>query len=50
MTGVEETHMCLAVITFWPGVPLHYAGDEQDTAVPFLPIPMPKPVCRTSFK
>lgn len=30
MTGFPEFHMCLALITFWPGVPLHYAGDEQD--------------------
>lgn len=30
MTGFSEFRMCLAVITFWPGVPLHYAGDEQD--------------------
>ena len=34
MTGFQEFHMCLAVITFWPGVPLHYAGDEQDFDTP----------------
>eukprot|EP00930_Biecheleria_cincta_P087704 TRINITY_DN7693_c0_g1_i1.p1 TRINITY_DN7693_c0_g1~~TRINITY_DN7693_c0_g1_i1.p1 ORF type:complete len:1363 (-),score=146.28 TRINITY_DN7693_c0_g1_i1:10-4098(-) len=26
--------MCLAMITFWPGIPLHYAGDEQDFDTP----------------
>jgi len=26
--------MCLAVITFWPGIPLHYAGDEQEFDTP----------------
>jgi len=34
MTGKAHFHMCLAVITFWPGVPLHYAGDEQDFDTP----------------
>ena len=34
MTGFPEFRMCLAVITFWPGVPLHYAGDEQDFDTP----------------
>jgi len=34
MTGKTEFIMCLAVITFWPGVPLHYAGDEQDFDTP----------------
>ena len=34
MTGKPHFFMCLAVITFWPGVPLHYAGDEQDFDTP----------------
>ena len=34
MTGKAHFTMCLAVITFWPGVPLHYAGDEQDFDTP----------------
>jgi len=34
MTGSAQMRMCLAVITFWPGVPLHYAGDEQDFNTP----------------
>eukprot|EP00442_Polarella_glacialis_P024641 CAMPEP_0115122638 /NCGR_PEP_ID=MMETSP0227-20121206/46955_1 /TAXON_ID=89957 /ORGANISM="Polarella glacialis, Strain CCMP 1383" /LENGTH=3177 /DNA_ID=CAMNT_0002524635 /DNA_START=126 /DNA_END=9659 /DNA_ORIENTATION=+ len=34
MTGVSEMKMCLAVITFFPGMPLHYAGDEQDLDTP----------------
>eukprot|EP00439_Symbiodinium_sp_Y106_P054631 s1250_g7.t1 len=34
MTGKPHFVMCLAVITFWPGVPLHYAGDEQDFDTP----------------
>mmetsp|Transcript_31690 Transcript_31690/g.57736 ORF Transcript_31690/g.57736 Transcript_31690/m.57736 type:complete len:1635 (-) Transcript_31690:46-4950(-) len=34
MTGKSEMQMCLAVITFWPGIPLHYAGDEQDFDTP----------------
>eukprot|EP00931_Biecheleriopsis_adriatica_P031342 TRINITY_DN18394_c0_g1_i1.p1 TRINITY_DN18394_c0_g1~~TRINITY_DN18394_c0_g1_i1.p1 ORF type:complete len:1877 (+),score=386.70 TRINITY_DN18394_c0_g1_i1:87-5717(+) len=34
MTGKAQMRMCLAVITFWPGVPLHYAGDEQDFDTP----------------
>eukprot|EP00439_Symbiodinium_sp_Y106_P043440 s2875_g5.t1 len=34
MTGKAEMRMCLAVITFWPGIPLHYAGDEQDFDTP----------------
>eukprot|EP00931_Biecheleriopsis_adriatica_P028266 TRINITY_DN1687_c0_g2_i5.p1 TRINITY_DN1687_c0_g2~~TRINITY_DN1687_c0_g2_i5.p1 ORF type:complete len:3114 (-),score=646.00 TRINITY_DN1687_c0_g2_i5:69-8834(-) len=34
MTGKAEMRMCLAVVTFWPGVPLHYAGDEQDFDTP----------------
>ena len=27
--GVEHFTKCLGWLTFWPGVPLHYAGDEQ---------------------
>jgi len=34
MTGREQMRMCLVVVTFWPGVPLHYAGDEQDFDTP----------------
>eukprot|EP00418_Pyrodinium_bahamense_P015390 CAMPEP_0179115108 /NCGR_PEP_ID=MMETSP0796-20121207/53931_1 /TAXON_ID=73915 /ORGANISM="Pyrodinium bahamense, Strain pbaha01" /LENGTH=87 /DNA_ID=CAMNT_0020813351 /DNA_START=12 /DNA_END=271 /DNA_ORIENTATION=- len=34
MTGIAEFRMCLVVITFWPGIPLHYAGDEQDLNTP----------------
>eukprot|EP00435_Cladocopium_sp_Y103_P012619 s1297_g3.t1 len=34
LTGKEELKMCLAVITFWPGLPLHYAGDEQEIDTP----------------
>eukprot|EP00931_Biecheleriopsis_adriatica_P061877 TRINITY_DN3722_c0_g1_i1.p1 TRINITY_DN3722_c0_g1~~TRINITY_DN3722_c0_g1_i1.p1 ORF type:complete len:3061 (+),score=639.06 TRINITY_DN3722_c0_g1_i1:1306-9183(+) len=34
LTGKQQLRMCLAVITFWPGVPLHYAGDEQDLSTP----------------
>ena len=34
MTGKKEMRMCLVVVTFWPGVPLHYAGDEQDFDTP----------------
>eukprot|EP00930_Biecheleria_cincta_P039601 TRINITY_DN27203_c0_g1_i1.p1 TRINITY_DN27203_c0_g1~~TRINITY_DN27203_c0_g1_i1.p1 ORF type:complete len:3112 (-),score=539.42 TRINITY_DN27203_c0_g1_i1:137-9322(-) len=34
MTNQSQMRMCLAVITFWPGVPLHYAGDEQDLDTP----------------
>lgn len=34
MTGFAEFRMCLALITFWPGVPLHYSGDEQDFDTP----------------
>ncbi|CAE8624625.1 unnamed protein product [Polarella glacialis] len=34
LTGTQQLRMCLAVITFWPGVPLHYAGDEQDLSTP----------------
>eukprot|EP00930_Biecheleria_cincta_P101649 TRINITY_DN932_c0_g1_i1.p1 TRINITY_DN932_c0_g1~~TRINITY_DN932_c0_g1_i1.p1 ORF type:complete len:1862 (-),score=264.80 TRINITY_DN932_c0_g1_i1:730-6315(-) len=34
ITGKAEMRMCLAVISFWPGVPLHYAGDEQDFDTP----------------
>eukprot|EP00931_Biecheleriopsis_adriatica_P028267 TRINITY_DN1687_c0_g3_i1.p1 TRINITY_DN1687_c0_g3~~TRINITY_DN1687_c0_g3_i1.p1 ORF type:complete len:3167 (-),score=584.59 TRINITY_DN1687_c0_g3_i1:97-8973(-) len=34
MTGKAQMRMCLAVITFWPGIPLHYAGDEQDFDTP----------------
>ena len=34
MTGSREMRMCLVVVTFWPGVPLHYAGDEQDFDTP----------------
>eukprot|EP00930_Biecheleria_cincta_P048555 TRINITY_DN3383_c0_g1_i4.p1 TRINITY_DN3383_c0_g1~~TRINITY_DN3383_c0_g1_i4.p1 ORF type:complete len:3154 (-),score=464.15 TRINITY_DN3383_c0_g1_i4:294-9755(-) len=34
MTGPDQIRMCLAVITFWPGNPLHYAGDEQGLDTP----------------
>ncbi|CAK9022956.1 unnamed protein product, partial [Durusdinium trenchii] len=34
LTGQEQLKMCLAVITFWPGLPLHYAGDEQSIDTP----------------
>ncbi|CAJ1377628.1 unnamed protein product [Effrenium voratum] len=34
MTGRPQMRMCLVVVTFWPGVPLHYAGDEQDFDTP----------------
>jgi len=34
MTGPQQMRTCLAVITFWPGVPLHYAGDEQGFNTP----------------
>mmetsp|Transcript_159747 Transcript_159747/g.512567 ORF Transcript_159747/g.512567 Transcript_159747/m.512567 type:complete len:3105 (+) Transcript_159747:145-9459(+) len=34
MTGTAQMRLCTAVITFWPGVPLHYAGDEQDLNTP----------------
>ncbi|CAE7455433.1 ags1, partial [Symbiodinium sp. CCMP2456] len=30
MTSTRHLHVCLVVITFWPGIPLHYAGDEQN--------------------
>eukprot|EP00931_Biecheleriopsis_adriatica_P028261 TRINITY_DN1687_c0_g1_i1.p1 TRINITY_DN1687_c0_g1~~TRINITY_DN1687_c0_g1_i1.p1 ORF type:complete len:3142 (-),score=579.43 TRINITY_DN1687_c0_g1_i1:40-9312(-) len=29
MTSSQHMKLCLSVITFWPGIPLHYAGDEQ---------------------
>jgi hypothetical protein len=25
----EQMRMCLVVVTFWPGVPLHYAGGKN---------------------
>eukprot|EP00428_Durinskia_dybowskii_P011071 CAMPEP_0170222166 /NCGR_PEP_ID=MMETSP0116_2-20130129/10775_1 /TAXON_ID=400756 /ORGANISM="Durinskia baltica, Strain CSIRO CS-38" /LENGTH=2201 /DNA_ID=CAMNT_0010472853 /DNA_START=123 /DNA_END=6728 /DNA_ORIENTATION=- len=34
MGGPSEMKLCLTVITFWPGTPLHYAGDEQDFNTP----------------
>lgn len=34
MSGFNQMRMCQAVITFWPGLPLHYAGDEQDFNTP----------------
>ncbi|CAE7382371.1 ags1 [Symbiodinium sp. CCMP2456] len=34
LTGKNQLLMCLAIITFWPGLPLHYAGDEQDLGTP----------------
>jgi len=34
MAGAREMRMCLAVINFWAGIPLHYAGDEQDLSSP----------------
>ena len=34
LTGQDELKMCLVVITFWPGLPLHYAGDEQEIDTP----------------
>eukprot|EP00930_Biecheleria_cincta_P087705 TRINITY_DN7693_c0_g2_i2.p1 TRINITY_DN7693_c0_g2~~TRINITY_DN7693_c0_g2_i2.p1 ORF type:complete len:1345 (-),score=144.52 TRINITY_DN7693_c0_g2_i2:51-4085(-) len=30
----KALRMCLALISFWPGIPLHYAGDEQDFNTP----------------
>eukprot|EP00966_Prymnesium_polylepis_P171689 3970011-Prymnesium_polylepis.1 len=27
--GLDMLKKCLGWLTFWPGVPLHYAGDEQ---------------------
>ena len=27
--GLARFHACVGWLTFWPGVPLHYAGDEQ---------------------
>ncbi|CAJ1354621.1 unnamed protein product [Effrenium voratum] len=34
LTGRQQLYVCLTVITFWPGLPLHYAGDEQDLDTP----------------
>ena len=33
-TGTAQVRLCLAVITFWPGVPLHYAANERDLNTP----------------
>lgn len=27
--GLARFHACVGWLTFWPGMPLHYAGDEQ---------------------
>ncbi|CAJ1364166.1 unnamed protein product [Effrenium voratum] len=34
MTSTRHLLLCLVVITFWPGIPLHYAGDEQNLGSP----------------
>eukprot|EP00933_Yihiella_yeosuensis_P064573 TRINITY_DN67_c2_g1_i1.p1 TRINITY_DN67_c2_g1~~TRINITY_DN67_c2_g1_i1.p1 ORF type:complete len:1571 (-),score=243.24 TRINITY_DN67_c2_g1_i1:172-4884(-) len=34
LKGSDQLRLCLAVISFFPGVPLHYAGDEQDFNTP----------------
>ena len=39
MKGTAKMRLCLAVITFWPGVPLHYARDEQDLSQAGMPMP-----------
>ncbi|CAK9088707.1 3-glucan synthase mok12 [Durusdinium trenchii] len=34
MTSTQHLFVCLVIITFWPGIPLHYAGDEQNFRTP----------------
>lgn len=34
MTSTQHFFVCLVIITFWPGIPLHYAGDEQNFRTP----------------
>jgi len=34
LAGSEQLRLCLAVISFWPGTPVHYAGDEQGLNTP----------------
>jgi len=34
LSGSKQLRLCLAIISFWPGIPVHYAGDEQELDTP----------------